>query len=249
MNKKLRLPLFIVTSLIIAALIVGSLPGTIVRASNTDVTSLSLTKVNLTKGPELVVTKSNTSKKIFWQWNANSSFRVDWGTTTSYGKTSATISAYNTTSHLYSYTITSLTPGTKYYYRVVTGTNYAPGSFRAAPPASGTTLKFVSYGDTRTNYSAHNAVAKQVDALFAADPAYQTLNVHTGDLISSGDTDSAWTTEFFSASLTGIRTELANMTEAPIMGNHEASGNLFKRYFPEPWTAARYYSLMSLGGL
>jgi hypothetical protein len=46
----------------------------------------------------------------------------------------------------------------------------------------------------------------------------------------------------FSPSLTNIRTELANMADLPVMGNHEGSGGLFARYFPMPFVASRYWS-------
>jgi hypothetical protein len=46
----------------------------------------------------------------------------------------------------------------------------------------------------------------------------------------------------FSPSFTNIRTELANLSFLPIMGNHEGSGSLFLRYFPQPYVNAGYWS-------
>ena len=46
----------------------------------------------------------------------------------------------------------------------------------------------------------------------------------------------------FSPSLANIRTELANLSYLPVMGNHEGSGSLFLRYFPQPYVAAGYWS-------
>lgn len=202
----------------------------------------SLTKVNLTKGPVLIYTGSNTSMKIVWQWTTNTSFRVDWGTSPSYGASTSSISAYDTTNRMYSSTLTGLTPGTKYYYRVVVGNQYSDGSFFTAPSAGATSLKFVSYGDTRTNTGAHNTVAGQVVKLFQSDPGYQTLNLMEGDLVSSGDTNSTWDSEFFTPTMSNVRTEMANISDLSVMGNHEGSGALFKRYFPMPFVAGRYWS-------
>jgi hypothetical protein len=206
-------------------------------------TPAGLTRVDLTKGPELIYTGSNTSMKIFWQWNANASFRVDWGASAAYGSSSAAVNAYDTTNHLYTYTITGLTPGAKTFYRVVTGSQYAAGSFLAGPGAAATTLKFVSYGDTRTNPSIHNGVAGQVNALYQSDPAYQTVNAFVGDFVTDGNTDSYWTSQMFDPTLGNIRAELANIALLPAMGNHEGSGALFTRYFPEPFVSARYWSV------
>ncbi len=204
--------------------------------------SSGLTKVSLTKGPDLIYTGSNTSMKIFWQWNANPSFSVDWGTSAAYGASSPAINTYDATNHLYAYTITGLTPGTKYFYRVVTGSQYSAGAFYAAPPASASAVNFTSFGDDRSNPSEHNTVSGQVDNLFTSDPSYQTLNLSVGDLVSNGDSDSTWTSEMFATSLTNIRTELADIPDLSVMGNHEGSGALFTRYFPMPFVANRYWS-------
>ncbi len=205
-------------------------------------TQSNLTRINLTKGPDLVYSGSNTAMKIFWQYTANTSFRVDWGTSTAYGSSSPTVSASDTTNHIYSYTISGLTPGTKYFYRVVTGSQFSDGSFLAAPGASATAVNFVSYGDTRSNPSAHNSVAGGVDNLFKSDPSYQTLNLNVGDLVSDGTNDSLWTSEFFDPTYTNIRTQLANMSELVARGNHEGDGVLFARYFPMPFVSNYYWS-------
>jgi len=204
--------------------------------------SPDLTEISLTKGPDVIYIGDNTMMKIFWQYTSNITFHVDWGLTADYGSSSTDISAYDTTNHLFSYTITGLIPGTKYFYRVVTGAFYSGASFYAAPSTTTTTLKFISYGDDRSNPSTHNAVAGAVVNLFQSDPGYQTLNLGVGDLVTSGDLDASWDKEFFDPSLTNIRSELANIADLSVMGNHEGSGKLFKRYFPMPFVADRYWS-------
>ncbi len=205
-------------------------------------TQSNLTRINLTKGPDLVYSGNNTAMKIFWQHTANTSFRVDWGTSTSYGSSSPTVNASDTTNQIYTYTISGLTPGTKYFYRVVTGSQFSDGSFLAAPGASATAVNFVSYGDTRSDPATHNTVAGRVDQLFQSDPSYQTLNLNVGDLVSDGTVDSYWTSEFFDPTYTNIRTQLANMSELVARGNHEGDGVLFSRYFPMPFVGNYYWS-------
>ena len=218
-----------------------SVPGTPTVPAPT-ATQSNLTLVTLTKGPDLLYSGTNTQMKLFWQWTTNTTFRVDWGTSTNYGTSSPSISPYDGTNYLYAYTITGLTSGTKYYYRVVVGNQYSAGSFRTAPADNATAVNFISYGDNRTNPSIQNTIAGLVDQLFLSDPSYQTFNLVCGDLVSNGDSDSTWTSEMFSPSFTNIRTELANLSYLPIMGNHEGSGSLFLRYFPQPYAAAGYWS-------
>ncbi len=245
MFQKNRLPFLVGIFLVIAAIALASCQPLAIPSTGLGLQtgSTALTKISLTKGPDVIYTgKSVSSMKIFWQYSANTTFRVDWGASAAYGSSSPAVSAYDATNHLYYYPITGLAPATRYYYRVVTGTSYSGGSFISAPSAAATSVKFISYGDDRSNPSIHNAVAGAVVKLFQADPGYQTFNLAVGDLVSSGDTDSAWTSQFFSPTFTNIRAELANMADLPIMGNHEASGNLFKRYFPLPYVASRYWS-------
>jgi hypothetical protein len=205
-------------------------------------TQPGLSPVTLTKGPDLLYSGTNTQMKLFWQWTSNTTFRVDWGTSLSYGSSSQSISAYDSTNYLYAYTITGLNPGTKYYYRAVVGNQYAAGSFMTAPASNATSVKFISYGDNRSNPSIQNNIAGMVNQLIQSDPAYQTFNLVCGDLVSNGDSDSTWVSEMFSPSFGNIRAELANLAYLPIMGNHEGSGSLFLRYFPQPYVAAGYWS-------
>jgi hypothetical protein len=199
----------------------------------------SCTAVVLKKGPTLILTGNNTQMRVVWQWTANSSFRVDWGTSTSYGS-SATVSASDSTNHIYKYDIGGLNPGSKYYYRVVVGSQCASSSFYAPPASSATSVKFFSYGDTRTNGSTHNGLAGQVNSAFAADPAFQSLNINVGDWVS-GDSESAWTGEWFASGYTNIRKQDASITDIGVRGNHESGATYWKRYWPEPFQSGGLY--------
>ena len=158
------------------------------------------------------------------------------------------LSAYDPTNHLYAYIITNLTPGTKYFYRVVVGNQYAGGTFITAPDASACSVKFFSYGDTRSNGSTHNGLAGQVNAAFAADPAFQTLNLHVGDWVS-GDSECAWTGEWFNPSYTNIRQQDANIADIGVRGNHESGATYWKRYWPEPFQTGGLYWSFDYGPL
>jgi hypothetical protein len=200
----------------------------------------SCSAVVLTKGPTLIYTGTNTQMRVFWQWSSNAAFQVQWGTTTSYSQGTASVNASDTTNHLYKYDISGLTPGTKYYYRVVTGSQCSSGTFFAAPAASASSLKFFAYGDTRTNGSIHNGIAGQIDSLFTADPAFQTLNLQVGDWVS-GDSESAWSGEWFASAYTNLRKQDANIADIGVRGNHEGSASFWKRYWPEPFQSGGLY--------
>ena len=200
----------------------------------------SCTPVVLTKGPTLIYTGDNTKMRVFWQWTSNATFQMQWGTGTSYTSGNVAINPTNTTTHLYTYDITGLTPGTNYSYRVVTGSQCSSGTFYAAPASSATSVKFVSYGDTRTNGSVHNGLAGQVVSLYKSDPAFQTLNINVGDWVSS-DSDSVWMSEWFASSYTNLRTQDANLADIGIRGNHEGSATFWKQYWPEPFQSDGLY--------
>ena len=207
-------------------------------STNTPVFSCS--PVNLLKGPTLIFIGDNTRMRIFWQWASNAVFQIQWGTDPSYGLGNAAVVSSDTTNHLYSYDITGLTPGTKYYYRIVIGTQCTTASFYAGPASTATDVKFISYGDTRTNGSIHNGLASQVVSLFQSDPAFQTLDINVGDWVSA-DTETAWSGEWFSSSYTDIRTQDANLSEIGVRGNHEGSAGFWKKYWPEPFQPGGLY--------
>jgi hypothetical protein len=206
----------------------------------TGTVSSTCSPVILTKGPTLIFTGDNTKMRVFWQWTANTTFHMEWGNSTSYSLGNIAVNPTNTATHLYQYDITGLTPGTKYYYQAVVGTQCSGGTFYAAPATNATSLKFTAYGDTRTNGSIHNGLAGQVDALFASDPAFQTLNLNVGDWVSS-DSESAWTSEWFAAAYTNLRKQDANISDIGIRGNHEGSATYWKQYWPEPFQPGGLY--------
>jgi hypothetical protein len=139
------------------------------------------TAVNLTKGPTLIYTGVNTEMRVVWQWSANTTFQLRWGADATYSLGTADVTAYDTTNRMYGYTVTGLTPGSRYTYQAAVGTQCASGSFYTAPDAAAADVKFVSYGDTRTDGGVHDGLAGQVIALYQSDPAFQTLNLHVGD--------------------------------------------------------------------
>ncbi len=161
---------------------------------------------------------------------------------TNYTMGSANVAEYGS-SHQHKYAITGLTPSTKYYYQVSAtagGTVYGTGSFVAAPAASATAVKFLAFGDTRSNPASMEQVINRMRAEYATDPAFQSLTLQVGDWVSS-DAESAWTSEWFNAN-PQTRALLAETPINGVKGNHEGTGTYYAKYYPYPYTAGAYWS-------
>jgi hypothetical protein len=195
---------------------------------------------NFKKGPYLIYPGNNTQMTVLWQMTSTVGCTLEWGLDTSYAAGSTATTEYGT-DHQHKYTITSLTPGTKYYYRITAGTAELTGSFRSAPAADVASVKLLAYGDTRTNPTEHSAVCAGMNSTIAGDPDYQTILLHTGDWVNA-DTESDWTGQFFNRSYPDQLQTQATLPIQGCMGNHEGGAVYYTKYWPYPYTAARYWS-------
>jgi hypothetical protein len=193
----------------------------------------------LKKGAYLIYPGDNTQMTVLWQLEMTYDCTLEWGTDTNYGS-SATSSEYGS-DHQHQYTITSLAPGAKYYYRVEVDGGYLTGSFLAAPAADAENVKFLAYGDTRSHPETHDAVNAQMIAAYTADPAYQTFTMLTGDWVANGDNESDWTDQFFDRSQQNTMEMQANLPINGCIGNHEESGIVFEKYWPYPYESGGQY--------
>lgn len=196
---------------------------------------------NIIKGPYLLFEGSNTSMSVLWQTSGDQSNVIKWGTdpTLKDASTSeATVSTYGD-DHQHKYTITGLQPGTKYYYEV----DGEPGSFVTAPGDDATSVKFLSYGDSRTQPNYQDQVAALARQAYGADPAFQTLLLNSGDLASS-DSESNWNAQHF-VPASDYPDLHAMLTEVPMVGargNHEGVGSVYEKYYPYPYVDDFYWS-------
>jgi hypothetical protein len=200
----------------------------------------NLTLIDMKKGPYMIYENNDTAMTVMWQLESTSSCTISWGTDTTCSMGSHNTSEYGS-DHQHKYTITGLSAGTKYYYKVVIGsTYYDTGSFRTAP--TGDKLKFIAYGDSRTNYSDHDGVDAQILNILSSDPNYQTILIMTGDYVAEGDTESYWTNEFFRSSQTHSHSLHSKMPLNGCRGNHERTGAVWSKYFPYPYAGNYYWS-------
>ncbi len=191
------------------------------------------------KKPYLVYEGTNTSMTVLWQdTGVETTNTLSWGADTSYGMGTVTVPEYGT-SNQHKYQIAGLQPSTRYQYKVAdaaSGAVYGTGSFVTAPADDASAVKFLGFGDTRSQPLVMEAVIQEMRKVYAADPSYQSLNVQAGDWVSS-DAESSWTAQWFNAN---PQTALL-LSEQPIngvKGNHEnASGysKYFPKYYPFPY--------------
>jgi hypothetical protein len=193
------------------------------------------------KAPYLIYNGDNTEMQVLWQLFSTDTCAIEWGTDTLYSMENAQTYEYGG-DHQHTCTMTDLTPGSKYYYRVTVNEEIHTGSFRSAPDTNATSIKFMAYGDTRTYPADHDQVAAAVVATYAEDENFQSFILSVGDLVGAGNSESDWDNQFFNPSYAHIQELLATLPYQACMGNHEQTGVLFKKYFPYPFVAGRYWS-------
>jgi|WetSurMetagenome_2_1015567.scaffolds.fasta_scaffold34971_3 hypothetical protein len=204
-------------------------------------TSTPYPEVIFRKGPYLIYSGDTTRMDVIWQLDDTENSTIEWGNNDQYLLGTATTAEYST-NHMHRYSITNLTPGTKYFYRVIVGIGESVGTFLSAPDSEAKDLKFFAFGDTRDGTEIHDSIDGQIIAAYTDDPAFQTFILSPGDIVSEGDLDWMWDRQLFDPKFKNIREVFANLSYLPVMGNHEGTGTLFKQYFTLPFVNQRYWS-------
>ncbi len=193
------------------------------------------------KAPYLIYNGTNTEMQVLWQLDQSATCTIEWGTDLLYSLGNVQTSEYGD-DHQHTYTISNLTPNAKYFYRVNIDQNLYTGFFRTAPSPNTSDIKFMVYGDSRTVPVIHDQVADDMVAKYEGDEGYLSLVIAVGDYTSNGEYEYYWDDEVFDPSFLNIQKMLATLPFQGCIGNHEESGVLFKKYFPYPYEAARYWS-------
>jgi hypothetical protein len=132
----------------------------------------------------------------------------------------------NGSTALHHITLTGLSPGTRYHYRVIAGADSTGDCQFLTYPLSGR-VSFIVYGDSRDQFPArdqnvrHRIVAEQISR--EQDISFV---LHTGDLLTDSRSLNDW--DRFFAAAGGM---LANTTFVPVMGNHEQDSPLWEEVF------------------
>ncbi|MHC4618340.1 MAG: CBM96 family carbohydrate-binding protein [Planctomycetota bacterium] len=202
--------------------------------------SASAVDAAMRKGPYLIYPGTNTKMQVLWQLDVTQTCTLEWGLNTSYSTGSTQTTQFGT-DHQHKYTITGLTPSTKYYYRVTAGGSSYTGTFKAAPATSATNIKFFAFGDTRSKPAIFNAVAGGMISEYTSDSDLQTITLHSGDW-AQFDTETEWTNHFFPRNQANILEFQANMPMVGCNGNHEQLCEMFHKYWPFVYAGGNYFS-------
>ncbi len=202
------------------------------------------------KGPYLIYPGDPSTMEILWQAYGTTLCTLEWGRDPHHSEGTVETAEYGD-DHQHSFLIRDLAPGTRYYYRVTLGEETYAASFIAAPDDNATSIKFMLHGDTQANAASHDSICAAIIDEYLADPAYQSLILGLGDLSNFGRLESDWDQYLFNPAHSHIRERLANIPFNTCIGNHELyesattydlDAPLFKKYFPYPFVADRYWS-------
>jgi len=200
------------------------------------------------KSPYLLYTGNNNEMLLIWQLKNTYTTTLSWGKDIYCTDGTKTVNEYGN-SHQYKTILTDLLPNTKYYYKIVIDSNNIHrGSFKTGKTNTDTKVSFYAYGDTRSQPEKQDLVAKKIMEFVANDSESQSFIVSSGDLVSNGDSEGIWDSEFFDPQYINIQHMLKNLPYLAAVGNHEGNGLLFGKYFPYPlYVSNRYYYSFDYG--
>ncbi|HZE19689.1 MAG TPA: fibronectin type III domain-containing protein, partial [Candidatus Angelobacter sp.] len=166
------------------------------------------TAVTLTRHPSLWKV-SPVSILVAWQTDVASQGKVLYGTTPALGAEAT--DGLTTTDH--AITLTGLAPGTRYFYRLVSGTDTltAGGDTLHSAPSGPAPFRFVAFGDCGVDDANQYAVAARIDSL---NP---DLGLVLGDVIYESGEAANFTPRYF----TPYRPILRRSVFYPVVGNHD----------------------------
>ncbi|MCX6132759.1 MAG: metallophosphoesterase [Ignavibacteriales bacterium] len=187
--------------------------------------------------PPYLQAVTNTSVYVLAESYSTDSLMVEYGLTKSYGFQSWTTSCDTTSdsTFIHNIKISSLSPNTRYHYRVVyNGSKSGDASFQTAPNP-GTPFRFAWMADFRTGVTVHDTIARRVRE------AHPVMSLYGGDLAINAKYGSL-KEQFFRPE------ELALIAEVPFFntpGNHERwtqNTRAFTQAPESPSEVQEYYS-------
>lgn len=196
------------------------------------------------KLPYLIYDNNPSEMKVLWQLTSTRDCLIKWGLTDQYEinavQTLETGSQQDEHQHIY--TIGSLTPSTKYYYKVFVAdpagqeyTSCVAGSFFTAPDPIETDVTFYAYGDTRGSETStsqyHDAVNEAVLNEIGLNANSQTFLIHTGDW-SYNEDENIWDRDYFNLTHSNAIELKLKLAVMGAKGNHEFSGATYEKYWP-----------------
>ncbi|MDC0231067.1 fibronectin type III domain-containing protein, partial [Aureispira] len=190
-----------------------------------------------------------SSMVIMWETSSDNSTSVEYGSTTSLG-TIVTGSAItgNGSSQIHTVSLTGLTPATRYYYKVITGsiTSSVYEFITPALPSAETQTNLIAMSDMQWDWSnptIFNQVVQNGVLAFVQDsmgndlPADLQMVIIPGDLVSTGSNYVEWATTFFNPQ----HPLFSYVPVYPVLGNHEYNTPTYFKYFNLPLNGSLGY--------
>lgn len=194
----------------------------------------------ISKGPYIQSPSSN-SMTIMWESPVNLPATVFYGIGENLSKlevkerkrASSSLGALLSSTNFYIYKarINGLQPATTYSYFIQIGNTNTPVKKFRTFPVHNEKVKFIVYGDTRSNPDIHKKLASHFKSF---SPEFI---LHTGDLVSRGSRYQVWGREFFFP----LENVIDEIPIFPVIGNHEEKSENYFNYFDLP-NQKSYYS-------
>ena len=186
---------------------------------------------------------------IRWQLdgeNTNDACTISWGKE-SYTNTAVASrdDQVDITIYYHNLSLDLLDPQEEYMYKVeITNGEEALGTFVTPPLPGATDITFFAYGDTRGGGNGspspwHDNVCQQI--ITTVNPSSQTFILHDGDWICQ-DTETDWDGSYFNLDDINSRMMRSVIAVMGVLGNHEGSGDIYKKYWPYSYENSFYYS-------
>lgn len=185
------------------------------------------------KGPYLRYPGHVDSMTVHWQLKTSTTSTVlKWGLSAACteGSSSSTSPTANAALQ-YEYTITGLTPNTRYYYCLTVGGTTVTNTFYSASAAR-TSVNFMVFGDIQDSGSTWDTTASTVLKAITAKPEFQSIFFSLGDHVGGeGTSETDWDSIVFGNSPNNIDRLYATVVMMNAPGNHDAP-TLYRKYFP-----------------
>ena len=183
-----------------------------------------------------------TSMVIMWETNTNSESTIQYGLTPSLGSyTSGTTITTPGNTILHTVSLAGLIPGTRYYYKAITGTWQSNVFDFVSPPLrnSEADVNIVLMSDMQKDGSNPNIFSNLVNTSllpYIASEYGTPLSDHLqmavlpGDVVDAGNTFLQWKNDFFNPGQALWR----SVPCYPAIGNHEANSQNYFNYYNLP---------------
>ncbi len=183
-----------------------------------------------------------TSMTIMWETTSDNSTTVEYGTSASLG--SSTVGSAVTgsgVSYIHTVVLTGLTPGTRYYYKAITGaTESSIYEFNTPQLASSEgNTSIIAMSDMQQDAShptiffdvIHDGVLKYMTDSVAGDlPDNLQMVIIPGDLVDNGSIYAQWETTYFDPAADLF----SYVPSYPVIGNHEQGHSSYFKYHTLP---------------